>query len=576
MKKSKVLDFELDNKRRKIIEVDDDIIVIGGPGSGKTTISLLKGLHFIKKKSFGRGQKVLFLSFSRNAKSRIEESLKNLPSSEKFSDSIVIKTFHSFFLDIVKSHGYLLGSRKQLNVIPPHDEAIIRAGRDPLNEEFLKELKERFIEEGQITFDMFSEKAEEILHNSNRIIDLYARMYPLIIVDEAQDTDFRQWSIVSCFARKVRLVILADLKQQIYDYRQDVNPKRLEEIKSLLKPVIFNLENENYRSPDTEILHFAQDLFAGKIEHKKYDGVLALKYSPRSNNYNSALGRALKAILRDSNGEKRRVKSIAILCKTNAAVKKISKDLRSLNIEHKYQFDEVATNISSRIIACLMEPILDEKQHLLLCLFIIKEFYDSKGNKNRSNQIEIWIKSIKTKKPIRGTFVKALKKVVTKVNEVKFTGNPGRDWRHIQSQFSDCGNNELIKIAQYSENLVAFNRGKLILNGLTKAWDQFGVYANARIVLQEALIETQISSISPRQTGINLMNMHQSKGKEFDGVIIYENPYSCPLEQKNDNQNSDSIKKLMFVACTRARVQLVLLTQHGSSPKVLRNLQYQI
>tara|TARA_R110002167_G_scaffold366379_1_gene595605 strand:+ start:4198 stop:5901 length:1704 start_codon:yes stop_codon:yes gene_type:complete len=563
--------FKLDDKRKSVLEEQKDILILGGPGSGKTTISLLKAFTFMEKTTINRGQQVLFLSFSRNAKSRILESAEKFEQYKQLHSGLNVQTFHGFFLEIVKCYGYLIGAKKKISIVPPHDEAVQRLGRKEDDPDWLIEQKNNFMNSGELVFDDFAPKALEILTKSTRILQLYAKKFPLIIIDEAQDTDSLQWGIVQCFTGESQLVILADLQQQIYDYRIGVNTNRLNEIKEKLNPIEFNLELDNYRSPNKEILKFAQDIFNKKRLDQAYKGVQIIKYSPRDNNPLLMLRRALGTIYRESlNETNNKPESIAILCTTNAGVKSVSRLLNEVNIPHKYQFDQVATNLSSRLIACLLEPILDDTQHLLFCLFIVMEYFSSKGNLKEVAKFKKWIDSIKAEKKVVGTFVPAIVKVINEVKNQQFSGNPSKDWRFVQSAFKNCGNNGLIAISKFSENLVAFNRGKNIMAGLTKSWDLNGVYIDARGILQNALVENQISNTTPKETGISLMNMHQSKGKEFDAVIIFEHPYTCSFELREDSPDLFKIRKLLFVACTRAKEHLIILTQFGSNPLVLR------
>ena len=54
--------FDLCDQRHKILEADGHMLIVGGPGAGKTTIALLKA-HRIVLSGLRDGQSVLFLSF---------------------------------------------------------------------------------------------------------------------------------------------------------------------------------------------------------------------------------------------------------------------------------------------------------------------------------------------------------------------------------------------------------------------------------------------------------------------------------------------------------------------------------
>src|SRR5690606_30575844 len=94
--------------RKRILDESGPILVTGGPGSGKTTIALLKASKRIEDGLLA-GQSVLFLSFSRAAVGRvIEASQREVPKAIR--NKLSIQTFHSFYWEIVRGHGYLLGT----------------------------------------------------------------------------------------------------------------------------------------------------------------------------------------------------------------------------------------------------------------------------------------------------------------------------------------------------------------------------------------------------------------------------------------------------------------------------------
>ena len=61
--------FELSDKKKDILAHDGHMLVTGGPGSGKTTISIIKA-DIVVSAALRPGQKVLFLSFARASVAR--------------------------------------------------------------------------------------------------------------------------------------------------------------------------------------------------------------------------------------------------------------------------------------------------------------------------------------------------------------------------------------------------------------------------------------------------------------------------------------------------------------------------
>src|SRR5450759_1355535 len=121
------MDIVLDDTHKPLLEAESHALVTGGPGCGKTTIALVKALRRIEA-GLAPGQAVLFLSFSRAAVSRIVEASKQqLPSHLKY---LSIQTFHSFFWEILRAYGYLIGSPRRLKLLLPQDERVLRDGKD--------------------------------------------------------------------------------------------------------------------------------------------------------------------------------------------------------------------------------------------------------------------------------------------------------------------------------------------------------------------------------------------------------------------------------------------------------------
>jgi superfamily I DNA/RNA helicase len=87
-------------ERQKLLDCNGDAVVVGGPGSGKTTIALKKAVVRIQA-GLSPGQGVLFLSFSRNAVARILQ-VARLELSREGRVLLNVSTFPAFFWDLLK------------------------------------------------------------------------------------------------------------------------------------------------------------------------------------------------------------------------------------------------------------------------------------------------------------------------------------------------------------------------------------------------------------------------------------------------------------------------------------------
>src|SRR5258705_11746877 len=95
-----------EDPRELILNAQGHLLVVGGPGSGKTTIALQKAVKRIES-GLLPGQSVLFLSFSRAAVARLSGASK-IETSLEMRERLHVQTFHSFCWWMLKSHGYLL------------------------------------------------------------------------------------------------------------------------------------------------------------------------------------------------------------------------------------------------------------------------------------------------------------------------------------------------------------------------------------------------------------------------------------------------------------------------------------
>ena len=593
--------MQLTKKQRQIMKTEGHLLVTGGPGSGKTTVSILKAAQ-IAERGLRPGQRVLFLSFARATISRIIETIEYeqlLPREQK--KRVEVKTYHSFFWAILKTHGYLIGLPRRLLVLTPPREAIalsaIRSGYPSKSKQNYAERtqkhqledKERLrlaCDEGRVGFDLFAPLVRGILTRSQRIRKLIATVYPVVILDEFQDTNDGQWHAIQRLGEHGTLLALADPEQRIYDWL-GANPERLDHFKYTFKPTEVDLSTDNHRSPDTEITAFGNDLLSGKFRRKSYRGVHVCLYESNTPQAQAALviqTYAAQKRLIDAGHEKW---SIAVLVPTKKMTRIVSEIFRSppagmSPIPHTAVIEIDAAILGAEIVAFLMQPDIDD-HHCEMFIDLFRNYYLGKGGDTpkqsdlreaervQKAHSEWSAREAAGKNMRRNSILVAMKATYEKIRRVNLTGNPDRDWRKVRFVLENGTCSRLKKLAEEVRNIRVLNRGTQFRQDLSQDWRDNGAYINALKITQRAFVRAHFSTDTRPETGVVIMNMHKAKGKQFDEVIIFEgrpliakgrivaNPDRIVRGNMAKNINSQS-RQNFRVSVTRSKSHTTILT----------------
>jgi DNA helicase-2/ATP-dependent DNA helicase PcrA len=290
---------------------------------------------------------------------------------------------------------------------------------------------------------------------------------------------------------------------------------------------------------------------------------------------NLTFRRALAILLR--NVRKRtgkRPDSIAILAPYGKDAARISAALAEepKPVPHKVVFDEAKALLASRFAAFLLEPKppTDHAPDLCTSLEYLADVERAAGTKTGracSEKYRKWATEIaKGKKPGKSSVVPALTKLLTGLGTAKLTGDPRTDWLFIKSQIRESEDKSLKALAGQLDYLVAFGRGRMLSANLASLWTGQGTYAGARAAFDAAMAQDALLEASEDLGGIHVMTIHKSKGKQFDGVIVFRK--GVPIGKKKwrssfvwpeDPHPHSRSRKVLRVAVTRARKEVLVL-----------------
>jgi len=263
---------ELNPAQQEAVEyLEGPLMVLAGPGTGKTKVVTSKIAHLIQDKGL-KAEEILALTFSNKASLEMEKRVKELiPEAIGFQ----ISTFHSFCNEVVRTHSLELGLDASGSVISDNfQKAFLLGYLDQLGLEFFDvplrpvELADTFqgaisrFKQENITIERLEEylaaraeamdeetaklrdlakayrayetfKAEKRLQDFGdmqlnilklfeerpAVLERYREQFKYVIVDEFQDSDFIQLQILFRLAPGGNITVVSDDDQSIYRFR---------------------------------------------------------------------------------------------------------------------------------------------------------------------------------------------------------------------------------------------------------------------------------------------------------------------------------------------------------------------
>ena len=141
------------------------------------------------------------------------------------------------------------------------------------------------------------------------------------------------------------------------------------------------------------------------------------------------------------------------------------------------------------------------------------------------------------------------------------SGDPEADWLSVRRLLDAASHPAILTVAEDARFIRLLRRGAQLRENLAERWRTAGSYSGARDIVASALLAEHFSAATRVWTGINVMTIHKSKGKELDEVIGFEGIHDGRLTRHSPSDRDLEQSRLnLRVAATRARAQTTFLT----------------
>jgi DNA helicase II / ATP-dependent DNA helicase PcrA len=267
-------------QRRAVEHRSTPLLVVAGPGSGKTRVLTHRIAGLIA--DGGRPYRIAAVTFTNKAAAEMRTRVSDLVGPA--GDEVLVATFHSFCLRLLRRHHDEVGLPRWFSVLDSGDQekvlrqVIAELGGDPTDartfgskisfakntgadrdlppttagDAALREVWSGYEQRcrllGAVDFDDLLCLTRTVLHGPSAA-EIQGR-YDSILVDEWQDTNAVQYDIVAALAGPARtgrdVMVVGDPMQSIYSWRGS-SPVVTERFIEDFAPTVIEL-GENYRS----------------------------------------------------------------------------------------------------------------------------------------------------------------------------------------------------------------------------------------------------------------------------------------------------------------------------------------
>jgi DNA helicase II / ATP-dependent DNA helicase PcrA len=601
---------KLNTSQKEAVEyIDGPSLVIAGAGSGKTRVLTSKIAYLIE--SGISPYEILALTFTNKAANEMKERIIKLVG--KSAETIWMGTFHSMFARILRMEAGLIGFTRDFTIYDTDDSlGVIKAIMNEKNlssekinpksiQGFISNLKNRFIlpsEFQNLSKSFFENIVSEVYTsyfdrlrkcNSMDFDDLliyplilfnkyedvlgkYRERFKFILIDEFQDTNTAQYSILNLLAQKYKnITVVGDDAQSIYRWRGAEIQNIFDFQEDFTDHRIFRLE-QNYRSTKN-ILDLAgliisknQKQIEKNLWTEKNEGEKITVLEAATDKDESA--KITKYISSEIHERKINFKDVAILYRTNAQSRSFEEFFRLNGIPYIivggirfYERKEIKDILAHlRIIA----NSYDEES--LVRVLLLKEGLGRTSvdklrqiAAEKNLQLSRVLFESEDVSVISSRARNKILEVLNFINKYRYLKEEMKLVELVKSVIDETGIVYTLKQENTNESDERINNINELINAVAQFVESSDEPFLENFLTQVSLV-SDIDEVDEKKNAVTLMTIHSAKGLEFPVVFI--SGLEEGLFPGNNSMNSleelEEERRLFYVAVTRAEIKLYI------------------
>ncbi|TCC65701.1 ATP-dependent helicase [Kribbella pittospori] len=503
------------------------VIVIGGAGSGKTTTAAAAAGRRLTEIDHGRAEaraatrpgalaglpprkRVLFVSFSRTAVSQILD--RSAEVLGPLRDRVDVVTFHGLAWRILNDFGRFYGHPYPVRVQSRAESEV--SARFP-----------------GVSYDELVPAASALLAVPT-VRDYYRRRYGTVICDEFQDTSNAEWAFIQTISPDAQRILLGDPNQCIYAGMKNIDPQaRIAEASALAGAAMIELPPQSYRDPSGALPAAA----LAALERRFGDPTIAYAVSTaRIILHLAPAANLAEAVSHVVVAEQAAGNTVSVFTHTHAATAELSTVLSEVGIDHEQVGFTEAFGDGLQAQFSLLRWALD-------------------GNASPRQALAVYVHSIahgRTKKRFADAVVR--KTIPAFEAELK---RVALDLQVAAKVPPDI--DELLVILAGAHQRLGFPRGEDTwlrsnrqLRRVARVLERGGSLEDLTSEVEELRVGTLVGSRAGRPKPVQVMNLHQTKGREADVTVLLLQPDEFHGYEAEPYPTGS---RLLYVCLTRAR-----------------------